>query len=616
MPTTIKLQTVNELLNKQFFIPSFQRGYRWTQQHVEDLLNDIDDFQPQTIGNQTTWYCLQPLVLKWDQVLNASQPQDMYRVIDGQQRLTTILLIIHYFNEMWVGKQKIREFALRYETKDKGRLFFQNLEVENNDRVSLDDSDIDSYYISHAYQAIHEWVKNKGKGFDNNSFQSKFLHKTQVIWYEIDDKSHPIETFIRINMGKIPLTNAELIKALFLQKRNFENREIAELRQIEISNEWDRMENNLQNDEFWWFLNKTENNVPARIEFLLDIIFEVEKKEDPEIAKLAGTDEHATFRYFHNKFSEGITIDEVMELWNSVKDYYFAFEEWFQKPVWFHYIGFLVYCGHDVSSIYDIYKDCPKDTFTKCLKEVIKNELKNIGCSRINQSGGAVENAPNYKIDLNYFNHQKATIRKLLLFYNLQFIVNQHKSISKDSSEEIFYKFPFKRFKEEKWDVEHIDSYTANALSNKKDQVEWLKTAFYDIKNIRGERIDPELESKIKRFINTDDDNVEFKAVRDELIKLAGENVSDETTKNSIGNLTLLNADINRSYGNALFPTKRRIIIEKDNEGKFIPICTKHVFLKYFDRQGHSSPSWTQKDIFNYMSDIVKTLEEFLTFEK
>ncbi len=614
MPTTIKLQTINDLLDKHFFIPSFQRGYRWTHKHVEDLLNDIDEFQPQPIGNQTTWYCLQPLVLKRDQSRNGSQPHDMFRVIDGQQRLTTILLIIHYFNEMWVGKQKIGEFDLKYETRAKGRSFFNNLVVGDNNQVNIDDEDIDSYHISHAYHAIHEWVKNKGNGFDNNNFQSKFLHKTQVIWYEIDDQSHPIETFIRINMGKIPLTNSELIKALFLQKRNFENLDIAEIRQIEIANEWDRMENNLQVEEFWWFLNKTRNNAPARIEFLLDIIFELAKKTDPGVEKIAGTDEHATFRYFYHKFSEGITIEEVMELWNSVKDYYHAFEEWFQKPVWFHYIGFLIYCGHDVSSIYQIYRDCTKDEFTNRLKTNIKEELQSIKYSIIEED--AADNLPHYTIDLDYLSHQRATIRKLLLFYNLQFIVNQHKSPDLESQEEIFYKFPFKRFKEEKWDVEHIDSATANALEKKKDQVEWLKTSLSDIKIIKGEMIAPELEIKINQFINADDAKVDFKAIRDELIQLAGEDATDESMKNGIGNLTLLNADINRSYGNALFPTKRRIIIEKDNEGKFIPICTKHVFLKYFDRQGHSSPLWTQEDMLNYMTDIARTLEDFLTLKK
>ena len=44
MSTTIKLITVGELLGKSFHIPSYQRGYKWTQKQVEDLLNDIEEF--------------------------------------------------------------------------------------------------------------------------------------------------------------------------------------------------------------------------------------------------------------------------------------------------------------------------------------------------------------------------------------------------------------------------------------------------------------------------------------------------------------------------------------------------------------------------------------------
>ena len=37
----IELKSVRELLGMKFFIPNYQRGYRWTEQQVLDLLNDI-----------------------------------------------------------------------------------------------------------------------------------------------------------------------------------------------------------------------------------------------------------------------------------------------------------------------------------------------------------------------------------------------------------------------------------------------------------------------------------------------------------------------------------------------------------------------------------------------
>ena len=61
MPNDITLKSVRNLLGMNFFIPSYQRGYRWTEQQVKDLLNDIKEF----IDNGTNnIYCIQPLVVK------------------------------------------------------------------------------------------------------------------------------------------------------------------------------------------------------------------------------------------------------------------------------------------------------------------------------------------------------------------------------------------------------------------------------------------------------------------------------------------------------------------------------------------------------------------------
>lgn len=51
---------IKETAVANFFIPGYQRGYRWTEQQVKDLLNDINEFEPEN----DSWYCLQPLVTK------------------------------------------------------------------------------------------------------------------------------------------------------------------------------------------------------------------------------------------------------------------------------------------------------------------------------------------------------------------------------------------------------------------------------------------------------------------------------------------------------------------------------------------------------------------------
>ena len=101
----LELRSINQLYDKQFFIPHYQRGYRWTDVQVKQLLNDIDSFIPvQLPGDPTkkTFYCLQPIAVKLvssEIKIKYNLQGDWYEVIDGQQRLTTIFLILQYMNQ-------------------------------------------------------------------------------------------------------------------------------------------------------------------------------------------------------------------------------------------------------------------------------------------------------------------------------------------------------------------------------------------------------------------------------------------------------------------------------------------------------------------------------------
>lgn len=82
-----------ELMNLKFIIPPYQRGYRWDKEQVEDLLNDFEEFI-QSIhcdDKESIYYCLQPIT-----VVPKEGSSNEYYVIDGQQRLTTIYLLLQY----------------------------------------------------------------------------------------------------------------------------------------------------------------------------------------------------------------------------------------------------------------------------------------------------------------------------------------------------------------------------------------------------------------------------------------------------------------------------------------------------------------------------------------
>lgn len=76
------IKSINDLLGNDFYVPSYQRGYRWTPIQVTELLTDIWDFHRKPGKIPEEFYCLQPIVVK----LNNGE----WELIDGQQRLTTI----------------------------------------------------------------------------------------------------------------------------------------------------------------------------------------------------------------------------------------------------------------------------------------------------------------------------------------------------------------------------------------------------------------------------------------------------------------------------------------------------------------------------------------------
>ena len=166
---SIDLKSVRELLGYNFYIPDYQRGYRWTKQQVMDLLNDIKDFQ---LNNPQCYqfYCLQPLVVRKMTEVD-TQEKDLgegtwYEVIDGQQRLTTIYLILRALKEELKERDFPQLYTLKYQrSNEKIEAFFNNPQPV--------DSEIDLYHISNAYTTIENWLGEYGS--DNSKLLETFI---------------------------------------------------------------------------------------------------------------------------------------------------------------------------------------------------------------------------------------------------------------------------------------------------------------------------------------------------------------------------------------------------------------------------------------------------------
>ena len=231
----------------QFFIPDYQRGYRWKESQVQQLLNDILEFEYER-GNENKFYCLQPLVVMQD-------PNNGWIVIDGQQRLTTLFIILTCIEKM-LYKEKAILYSIKYQNKPQMHDWLDLLGVVGSE-IEINEDDIDAYHITNAYTTVKKWLEDKD---DLRAIGAEIREKirlyTRFIWYEVKGNVAPEIIFTNINMGKIKLTNAELIKALLLKKDNYigESEEDIKTSQIKMSTAWDLMEATLQREDLWRFM--------------------------------------------------------------------------------------------------------------------------------------------------------------------------------------------------------------------------------------------------------------------------------------------------------------------------------------------------------------------------
>ena len=618
----IGLKSVAQLLDMKFFVPSYQRGYRWTEQQVKDLLEDIQDFSL-TKHQEGEFYCVQPLVVREmneEEKKQNSLEGKWYEVIDGQQRLTTMYLILTYLKDV-IKMSGYRDdlYQIEYQREtNKEQSLLQGI----SNITEINDNKADLYYLTKAYCVIKNWFeenKIKKPKFCETLLDEEKGDKSnniRFIWYESVDED-PIKVFTRLNIGKISLTNAELIKALFLNRTNFAKEGNAiRLRQQEIAAEWDHIEYKLQNDEFWLFLNAIGDNRPTRIDFIFDLICEknILALENEKIEAI-GTDEYKTFRYFYQYFKKEDA--NITHCWGIVKKYFQTFQEWYDDIELYHYVGFLVEykpkgIGNIISYLIGKWEENDnKQSFLKYLKE----ELNKI----------VTENPIEYSYDLEGKN--KISCKPILLFHNIQTVINQNTN-QKDKYEiATFYKFPFHLYKMENWDVEHIHSSTDNPEDDVQTQREWLLNVYLSV----GE----ELQEKIAKCLSEESNDNDIKALFDKI--KSSFSTQEEWTpeeKNRIWNYTLLDSSTNRSYGNAIFPAKRRVIISKDKGqrivipqfssrgGKwelkepisdissFVPPCTKQVFLKYYSPTIADNNYWTKTDAEAYQNDIQECIHQ------
>ena len=580
------LKNVRDLLGKNYYIPNYQRGYRWGKDEVSKLLDDIWDFASH---GKSEFYCLQPLIILPQKPSDAEETV-RYEVLDGQQRLTTLNLIVHYINEHFSENKKYPEMYLHYQTRPESSEAFSSICISEDGRVQMEDRlkpSIDFWHIKHAYGYIHSWFSEKAEDdrFNDNTFQEVFLDKVKVIWYEIDRGEDPIKVFERNNIGKIPLTDVELIKA-FILKANKRSDSNHLRRQLEIAREWDEIEQGLRNPNLWAFIfgNKPMPDICIGQLFVVALGFEDEKK--PKIYDIV-----------ERKLEE--EKDYLEGLWQRVKNLYSMIVDWYHDHKAYHYIGYLTQMGVKVQSICAlISEDDTKAQFINKLRSKIsEGEIRKLHYS---QEDGFYKKSKEEKSKELYGGKE---VRSLLLLYNIELCLRE------GSTE----RFPFETLqiggeKRIMWDIEHIDSQTPREIKSKEEQDQWLVATREALGSKIGETLGVSIEKYRAQKLNEQE---KFEALREQLQDLAGE--KGDNYSQSIGNLALLDAGINRSYGNSLFINKRAELQKREQKGQFIPQGTKIAFMKYFTGSRLALDKWDIEDkraheayIYDLVKDYIK----------
>jgi hypothetical protein len=548
----------------KFFIPAYQRGYRWTGEDVKRLLEDIFE-------SNGTPYSLQPIVVK-------PKGGNEWELIDGQQRLTTLWLILNFMKKGgW--KRYGASYSLEYATRPGSQAYLQTLDAAHARE------NIDYFHLYQADAVIGEWFDKKSA---NEQAKERLIGKihgflcdsVRVIWYETPDDIDSIPLFTRLNRGRIALTDAELIKAVLLSAVAHE----IPGRETEVAAQWDGVERDLQKDEIWAFVASHENvdadaQYSTRISLLLDTLA-CKPLKNPR-------------RYFTFDALRDDVENDCLAFWGKVVALHAQVLGWFEEPQRYNRIGFLVVSGSTFGNVLKLAQGKTKQAVDQALNEAIKTTLN---VKHDTWQTLEYESSTDYPKLLN-----------LLLLFNVL------------STRE---RFPFEKHVKQHWTLEHIHAQNAQALVKAEQWNTWLEEHQKALKVLAGDSAElAKLRGDIDALLPDLASTLSGKPVRglgDRFNALSARVQSalsmDDVPDHTIANLALLSHGDNAALGNAVFEVKRQKILELDRAGEHIPVCTRNVFLKYYADANAVQPHfWGPLDKTSYLREMKNSLQDFFS---
>ena len=583
---TIKMKSVGELVRtakgspvERYKISSYQRGYRWkAEEQVRALLDDLKDFFQQPKGEI---YCLQPIVVAKGQ----DEKGEFWEVIDGQQRLTTLFLLLHVLRE--------EVYDIDFEVRVNSAHLLTDIVKEKE--VDTDKSP-DAYFMSEAYNYIKDWVgkQTQGNAESKSLDVKKLLTQVQVIWYEValtsattaEQEKEKIDIFNRLNIGKIPLDDAELLRALFLNHIVGEGTHDDVLLKGIFATEWQEMEYFLQKDDVWGFLNPEDKAMRNRILLLFRLVAQAKTSQG-----------RATFCFFENELRElshEERIAKVQDYWKETKRLFAFIRACYNDRHLYHILGLcFALKAINLNELHSLSKDVRKSELCERFKERIKSKFKEV------------------KLEELSYENKRADIQRVLLLFNV---------LTMDQQGSLFQqRFPFHKYHQNVWSLEHIHAQKSEAVQGNID--EQLANMHKELEELNKAEI-PELQSHIEEILAQLKTLQKKESLNEEDIPTFNQLMlnfealfSDDASSgmHEMSNMALLTKDDNAALNNSCFAYKRIVLLQLERKGKFIPPCTRNVFLKVYSPIGAPSYKWGRADREAYLKAMKEMVKEFIT---
>lgn len=608
------LYTTKELFDsylrgKYYNIPEYQRGYKWETKDIDCLLKDINNFSKN--DDLDLFYCLQNITLV--------ENKDSFNVVDGQQRLTTLAIILSYLGEYSLINEKI-QYNIRKETEEFLKEYIyksSNIKtIENWEQLlsisSLENKDYDYqdvYYLFNAYKTVQSWFDSYPQ--KEPDMRDKVLNHIKII-VNLPKNIDEQELFENLNGKRVPLDGADLIRALIITR--VAKTEVGELddstKQNVLINER-RVKIGLLLDSFnlWWseenkqiyFRQLTKE---AKISESTSVAFDDNISPINNLYKLyslAYSDGRLDMDFFERKSTDNNFLHEIQTLQRTI-------ENWYNDRILYHLILFtIIYAGdgdkekdlHKLSfkELYQTWQRSHRKDFISYLKNRIsKNEVFEDLLQQINITDKDNETTAFQEM---WYDNKLVNVSTLLDIISI---------LSSKSNT----KLPAKYFKAHKEDLEHIFPQTpiGDRIKDKEKQSQIL-IQYVGI-------INQSISDDEKINLTKDDidwDNQEWK---EEIKAIIKDKIGKIIPINSLGNMCVLHESVNRGYGNDFFLEKRIDIMRKSQQGFFIRPHVYDAFNKiYIERQDDSinmsmMTIWDKSDILSRRKYIINQISNFL----